>query len=376
MWREEKIKCHIASHFSLVPEDPWFSSSLTWVFPACSHRVPGESTVLTLVTQTLPTSLLSQHCKLWWGRKPVSFQALKHPAKSADFTSSHGHLLHNSLNASGGQQGHTSAPAVSFLHWLSPASCQAPVLLPYSCLQAPAQGQSQSYTRGNHQSLGKQQGSDIHTETGNFCEAATQTRQPVPTLFRVEKGLPASLGAGQQLPAPHSHMGPLDAIFRCRCNDVDADPMFFIFISRQITLYLKVRNIFYFIPLSFPGFFFSRTGTSEGWGQPESCQRGTAPDSIAPHGGERDQASVPGSAAGQTWCRRSQRMGIAGRAGSSCNRANHIASCMLCADARHHGSAADWLLPVVNKKPSFHGISPGLFPNDALPFSLSRLWKK
>lgn len=50
--------------------------------------------------------------------------------------------------------------------------------------------------------------------------------------------------------------GFLDAIFRCRCND----PMFFTFISRWSILYLKVRKVFYFIPLSFQVFFFSRTG--------------------------------------------------------------------------------------------------------------------
>lgn len=36
--------------------------------------------------------------------------------------------------------------------------------------------------------------------------------------------------------------------------------MFFTFISRWSILYLKVRKVFYFIPLSFQVFFFSRTG--------------------------------------------------------------------------------------------------------------------
>lgn len=209
-------KPNVIQPLTFVPEDPSFLSSLTWAAPCVAAPwSPGESTVLTLVTQPLPTSPLSHHCKLWWGRKPVSFQALKHPAKSADFTDSHGHLLDNSLNASGGQQDHTSAPAVSFLHWLSPGSCQAPVLPLYSCLQALAQGQSQTYTWGNHQSLEKQQGSDTHLETGNFSEPAAQTQLPVLRLFRVEKGLPVLvLGSSCQF-LTHTR-GPLDAVFRCR----------------------------------------------------------------------------------------------------------------------------------------------------------------
>lgn len=129
MGREEKTECHIASHFSHVAEDLWFPHHSLRCSLCTATQFPGESTVLALLTPLLPSSLLPHHCKLGWRRKPVSFQALKHPAKSAEFTESH--LLNNSLNASGGQENHTSAPAVSFLHWLSPVSCQAPVLLLY-----------------------------------------------------------------------------------------------------------------------------------------------------------------------------------------------------------------------------------------------------
>lgn len=311
--------------------------------------VPRESTVLKLVTQTLPTSLPSHHCKLCWGRKPASFQVLKHPAKPADFTESHGHLLNNSLNASGGQQDHASAPAVTFLRWLSPASCQAPVLPLYLCLQALAEGQPQTCTWGSHQSLEKQQGSDIHIETGNFNEPATQTRPPVPRLFRVEKGLPASLGAGQQLPTPHSHtLGPWDGIFRC------SDLMFLTFISRWITLYLKVRNSFYFIPLSFSSLEQESVRVEDS----QKLAREALPQTaLHPMEGKGIRPPCPAQLQDRQGAGRAKE-GIAGRTGSYCNRAKHIASCMLCADARYHSSAACWLLPVMDKKSSFHGTLP------------------
>lgn len=102
--------------------------------------------------------------------------------------------------------------------------------------------------------------------------------------------------------------------------------LLFTFISRSISLYLKVGNIFYFISLSFLVVFFSMTGISKGWGQPETCKRCAAPCSVALRGREGHQTSPPSSATGRTQWRKRHRVGRAGGTGSYCNGANHIAS--------------------------------------------------
>lgn len=103
--------------------------------------------------------------------------------------------------------------------------------------------------------------------------------------------------------------------------------LLFTFISRLSGLSLRMGNIFYFISLRFFVVFFPMTGIIEGWGQPEACKRCC----IAPRGREGCQTSLPGSAVGQTQCRKRHRAGSAGWTGSYCSGPNHIASvCALC----------------------------------------------